>query len=437
MSFVGGGALLTGALAFALWPVAEPKTQPLPVNMLPAPVQNQGPAHAGSPSPAPQGGSAPYNPSGTSPAAPAEAESKKEEQPVLPRELHMPVGTPEEAITRIEKLIEILNTSTSLAERTEAVQVLVALGDKAAPRLPGLLKSCSSVAVVFLADAAVQLKVRAAAQPLIERLDKEAPHVQIRLLDAIGRIGGPETGPFVRVRLAQTKDPALREAVWLALSRVVTPEDLELAFAALGSDNAVDQRGAANVVAALDADENLRPKIRELFEKTAREKNGPALLPYLEALVQMPGQSDNLLLTEALLSPDARLRRMGVEGISQSPLTIDRLSTVLQGESDPGVQFACLRVLVDRPQLLLVPKAVQLLDSRDYAVRGLAHKFLVETYGRNLGPYTGVWKSWLEQGAREKDHLRKTVFEAHQTLRIKERQEAQAEADSALSLVKR
>ncbi|GMV80908.1 MAG: hypothetical protein AMXMBFR7_20920 [Planctomycetota bacterium] len=431
LSLAGGSLLLLGALGYAFWPggsaAPAPAAAPSPASASPAaPAAQATPAWNVPPRPAETGAPGTNAPHADAPDTKA-----------LPPELRMPVATPEEAIARLNKLTEILTVSNSLPERRAALDAVVALGDKAAPRLPALVESSGPEAVTWLADAAARLNATGAVRPILARYEREEPRIQLMLLDALGRLGGPDAAAFAREKLAQTDHTAFRTALWAVLAKSAEPVDLEPAFAALQSARGEDRQGAAAVLVALDTNDKLRIRIRELFDGIARDKRGEDLVPYLTALVRMPGQGDHMMLSEALISPVAEVRRMGVEGLSQNPLTIDRLSTVLQGESDPGVQIACLRVLVDRPQLLLVPKAVQLLDSRDYAVRGLAHRLLVETYGRNLGPYTGVWKSWLEQGTREKDHLRKTVFEAHQTLRIKERQAAQAEADSALSLVKR
>jgi hypothetical protein len=337
------------------------------------------------------------------------------------RALDLLLASEDSVDRRVEGILAYIE-SADRNQRNAASRIMREHGDVALKLMPKAIATASGKALPWVAKTASRMGSRQLVRPLVERATREGAGAGVAVFRAIGSLGGEEARDFARARLASSS-PRVGRLAWECFSLCAREHDLDFAFAKIGKGTAQEQYWAARVLARLCVLPHLRSPIARRLEA---ELDGAQVSRsrFIRAVTAMPPDAVEPILAGLADDPDPRVRVMAVRSLSRDARTIDRVVSILDGETDRHVLLSAVNGLTEHPRFEAVPRLLHLFRNGPGALKRPVHEALIATFGIDQGRHPAAWNAWIANGKGEGDRRRRNVFDMRQQRRNRDRAEA-------------
>lgn len=281
-------------------------------------------------------------------------------------------------------------------ERDAAYKATVALGAELVSRLPQLIESATSTALINYAQAARDLKAVSATPALIARIEAKdkAPVARFEMFSALASFDDPKAQAYVTAAVGKSEF-LTRDEIWSALGENMNEQLANLALKAIvagGPDCFAAGKALARYGKTSERVSQLTPQLQPLLATL----KGDARLALVKSVASMDPNSASNLLNIVTFDQDIAVRAAALAGMARSPNQQGIAVAAFKNEQDPTIKLALLQAFAEAPCEAILPDLIALLNDPTY--RNPARTALMAANkGKDLGGNDFDWMDWLKE----------------------------------------
>jgi hypothetical protein len=289
------------------------------------------------------------------------------------------------------KVIKTYLFEGTTQDKADAYRALKDLGDELKTRLPDLIREEDKIPLAAYANAARELKVAAAVDPVIAKLSTDNPTARFELFQMLAASDSPKAHDFIWTILNRGDGPD-NGIIWKSLGNYMTDKDADSALKIASSfrNDAGDAADALGVYASKPAEATrLSHQIDELMRKT--DVNRAALMRTMTSME--PGASSFALLGYTT-DTDEKLRAAALGALARDKSRYYMSLNALRTDSSLLVKSECIRGFMQNQNDEVLAECIKLL--KDPILNAVAHEALVNANKKkDLGWHDFAWIGWL------------------------------------------